>query len=397
MPDRKRLLLITNRFHPQLGGAEFNIFMQAQELAKHLEVDVFTPFRDRDPKREQVGKVTIVRGFNLRNARREYPYIKTETLCPEVFFKTLLGGYDVVHCFPALCRNNAMALLAAQTRGIPVFLSNFDLVDYVAQLANGRTIESILQGLSVSDRSAAFLKRFSAIFTISNRETDVFKEVNPNTFLSTVPIVLDEYEAEVDATAFRNRYGIAPGVPLVLCLGRVSRIKGQDVLVKALPMLRKRLPDFHVLIVGRTDYEPQYLKQMQEFLQQNGLDEQVTFTGGIPREDVIAALKSCDVHVLPVRFMNSGAVVVETWAARRPVLHSDMIDPCYVVEGENGYTFRSEDAGELCEKLVQMLQNPAHCDTMGAKGRQLVEEKFLYPHLIQQYLDAYAKFGGVSV
>ena len=94
--------------------------------------------------------------------------------------------------------------------------------------------------------------------------------------------------------------------------------------------------------------------------------------------------------------MNSGAVVVETWAARKPVLHSDMIDPCYVVEGENGFTFKSEDTEDLCDKLVRLLQDRELCDNMGANGRRLVEEKFLYPHLIQQYMDAYREYGSVT-
>lgn len=397
MSGKKRLLLITNRFHPQLGGAEFNIFLQARELSKHFDVDVFTPMRDRDQRRETIDAVRITRGFNLRNLSREYPYLRSETLCPEVFFKTLLGRYDVVHCFPALCRNNIMALIAARLRGIPTFMSNFDLVDYVALLESGQSIASILDGLAISAKKAYFLKRFSAIFTISNRETNLIKVANPNTFLSTVPILTEEFEQDVDINDFKKRYGIHPDVPLVLCLGRVARIKGQDILVRALPALRKRIKDFQVLIVGRTDYEPEYLAEMNAFIEQEGLQNQVTFTGGVPREDVIGALKACDVHVLPVRFMNSGAVVVETWAARKPVLHSDMIDPCYVVEGENGFTFKSEDTQDLCDKLVPMLQDSELRHTMGESGRRLLEQKFLYPQLIRQYMDAYREYGGVAL
>jgi len=236
----------------------------------------------------------------------------------------------------------------------------------------------------------------SAIFTISVGETNIIEQANPNTFLSTVPIVLDEYEQDVDVSDFKKRYGVPDDVPVILCLGRVARLKGQDLLVRALPLLRERIEQFHVLIVGRTDYEPEYLAGMEDFIGQNNLRGRVTFTGGVPREDVIAALKACDAHVVPVRFMNSGAVVVETWAARKPVLHSDMVDPCYVVEGENGYTFRSEDTEDLCEKLVLMLRDEELRRKMGIAGRRLVEEKFLYPHLIQQYLDAYREYGGVT-
>jgi glycosyltransferase involved in cell wall biosynthesis len=397
MCTKKRLLVVTNRFYPQVGGAEITAFLQSQELGKHFEVNVFTPMRDSDARHEQVDSVRITRGFNLRNLSKAYPDLKSETLCPGVFLKTLLGRYDVVHCYPALSRNNIMALVAAKLRRIPIFMSNFDLIDYRPFLEDNEPIRPKLDQMTLSTKKKYLLSKFNAIFTISNRETNLIREANPNTFLSTVPIVLDEYEQDVDIDDFKKRYKVRPDVPLILCLGRVAKLKGQDILVKALPLLREKSGDFQVLIVGRTDYEPDYLAEMQTFVEREGLQQHVTFTGGVPRKDVIGALKACDVHVLPVRFMNSGAVVVETWAARKPVLHSDMIDPCYVVEGENGFTFKSEDIQDLCDKLAPMLQDRELCQTMGVNGRRLVEEKFLYPHLIRQYLDAYRHYGGVTV
>ena len=394
-PRKMRLLIVTNRFHPELGGAEWNIFLQSQELSKHFDVDVFTPLRDQYARRERIGLVKITRGIDLRNLSRVFPNLKSETLCPGVFFKSLLGSYDVVHCFPGLSRNIVMSLVAAKARHTPIVLSNFDLVDYRPMIESGRPIKPELDKMTLSSKKKYLLGKFNAIFTISGRETVLIREANPNTFLSTVPIVLDEFKEETDVDGFRNRYGVPSGVPLILCLGRVAKLKGQDVLVKALPRLRERVGDFRVLVVGRTDYEPAYLAEMKAFIEEHGFQEQVTFAGGVPREDVIAALKSCDVHVLPVRFMNSGAVVVETWAARRPVLQSDMVDPCYVVEGENGFTFKSEDPQDLCDKLVLMLQDRELRINMGVNGRRLVEQRFLYPHLIQQYMEAYREYGGV--
>jgi glycosyltransferase involved in cell wall biosynthesis len=397
MPPTKRLLIVTNRFHPQVGGAEFNILQQARALSEHFAVDVFTPMRDRNPRREVLDGVSITRGFNFKNLGRRYPDLNPEAICPEVFFKTLLGGYDVVHCFPALNRNNIMALTAAKLRGIPVFLSMFDLDDYATLLDGGIPLDRIFQNqVNMAAKWRPFFRKFNGIFTISTRETANIKTVNENTFLSTVPILIDEYDQSIDVDDFKKRYQIRPNVPLILCLGRVAHLKGQDVLIRALPRLRERFPDAQALIVGRTDHEPKYFAELQSLVEKEHLQEQVRFTGVVPREDVIAALKACDVHVLPVRFMNSGAVVIETWAANKPVLHSDAIDPCYVVEGENGYTFHSEDAQDLCDKLVSMLENPGLCADMGASGRKLVEDKFLYPHLIRQYMEAYRDLGGVE-
>jgi len=390
MPPTKRLLIVTNRFHPQVGGAEFNILQQALELSKHFRVDVFTPKRERDPRHEVKDSISITRGFNLRNWPRTYPDLNPETFCPGIFFKILFGRYDVVHCFPSLNRNNIMALVAAKIRGIPVFMSMFDLDDYASLLEHGLSLQQIFENqVNMASKWRPFFRKFDGIFTISTRETANIKTVNENTALSTVPILIDEYDADVDIEDFKKRHNVRPNVPLILCLGRVAHLKGQDVLIDALTRLRGKLTDFQLLVVGRIDHEPEYFADLQARVKTESLDQHVTFTGVVPREDVIGALKACDVHVLPVRFMNSGAVVIETWAAGKPVLHSDAIDPCYVIEGENGFTFESENAEDLCDKLVTMIEHQQLRDDMGANGRRLVEEKFLYPHLIEQYMNAY--------
>jgi phosphatidylinositol alpha-1,6-mannosyltransferase len=215
--------------------------------------------------------------------------------------------------------------------------------------------------------------------------------------LSTVPIQLDEYDQDIQVDTFRAKYGLDEDTPIILCLSRVAQIKGQDILVNAVPLLKERLKKFCVLIVGRSDYEPEYTRQMQGFVRQHQVEEYVQFIGGVPRQDALAALRACAVHVLPMRFMNSGAVVIETWASHRPVLQSTRIDPVYVDENENGLTFDIDRPEELVDKIVRLINDPALCQRMGANGRRLVEQKFLYPHLIAQYMEAYRTDGGVEV
>lgn len=391
---RKRIAVVTNRFYPQFGGAEHTILYTLEELSKHCEIDVLTPLRDRDPKRETLDGMRIFRYWDAHNPWNRLPNLQASlTMCPSVFHRVLLGGYDLVHCFPAVNRNNILALAAARLRGIPAFLTNYDLFDYSQLLSGGDFDAAAYERLKIGARQKDHLKKFNGIFTIAERETRLLEAVNPNTFLSTVPIKLDEWDEEHDTAAFRKKYDIAPDVDIVLCLSRVAQVKGQDMLLKAVPSLRRRAKNFVVLIVGKTDFEPEFVEGMRTFIAENDLGGIVKLTGGLPREDVLAAVKACAVHVLPMRFMNSGAVVVETWAAHRPVIQSTGIDPVYVEEGVNGHVFDKDDPEELAAKIEQVLQDPAAQDEMGRKGRRLVESKFLYSHLVDQYLTAYRELG----
>ena len=89
--------------------------------------------------------------------------------------------------------------------------------------------------------------------------------------------------------------------------------------------------------------------------------------------------------------MNSGAVVVESWADGIPVLQSDAVDPNLVVEEQNGYLFHREDIEELATKMVTACQNRSRLPKMGLADRLLVLEKFTYGNLIKTYETIYDK------
>ncbi|MFC1735275.1 glycosyltransferase family 4 protein [Candidatus Hydrogenedentota bacterium] len=396
MPGKKKLLIITNRFYPQIGGAELNIFYQAQELSKHFYVDVLTPIRDKDRRRESTSDMSILRARNLRNPFNRFPYLSSRTLCPSVATRVFLGKYDVIHCFPALNHNNMIALFLARLKGTPIFLSNFDAFDYADLLNKGMHLTQFAN-LSLSQRQTYSLSKFNAIFTISQKETSLLRMANPNTFLSTVPINLDEYTKEVDVEELRKSLGIVESQKVILCLSRVSYIKGQDILLKTVPELKKKLENFVVVFVGRVDYEPDFFNEMKTFVRANGLEKNVIFTGPLSRDNVLAALRMCDVHVLPMRFMNSGAINSETWASGNPIIQSRSVDPNYVEEGVNGFTFDVGDNASLIDKILQILNNPELGRQMGENGKKLAMEKFTYPYLIKQYIDAYHIHGGIDL
>jgi len=245
--------------------------------------------------------------------------------------------------------------------------------------------------LPLSKLHRLFLKHFNAVFTISERETRVIQRYNANTYLSKVPVDLSELQLSVDLDDFRQRYGIPKDKRIILDLGRVDPVKGQDILVNIMPEVHKRLPDVILLLVGRHDFHPKFYAKMQDFIAQNKLEDVVKFTGGIAREDVVAALHACSLHVFPMRFENSGAVVVDTWACKRPVLQSLHVDPNFVEEGVNGYTYSIDDPEDMVDKIVRMMDDPKTCTQMGEAGYRMVVDGFQYKHLVAQQMGLYDK------
>ena len=384
-----KIAVVLNRFYPEVGGAETNLFFQVRELSKRHQVTVFTPRRlPETPPSETIGAFAVRR---LKDIRNRLPNIGRDTFMPGIFFRILFGRFDVVMAFPALNHNNMLALLAAKLRRIPFVLCSFDLLDYAEiEKKTGKIDPHCLEHYTPNRLRRKLFGWCDHIFAISNREMRVFRRYNRHVSFSPVPVETSEYEAAVDRAAFRRRFGIAEDAMVFLALGRVSRIKGQDIAVAAFIKAAPKMPGAVLVIVGRSDYEPEFLDGIRSAIRAAKLEDRVIFTGMIPREDVIGFLKTSDVMLAPVRFMNSGAVIVEAWAAGTPVIQSDAVDPDLIDPGVNGWRFASEQPDELAARLIESFERREKLPEMGQKGREKVLDGFTYPKLVAIYEETFA-------
>lgn len=392
MEKKLKIALVLNRFYPEIGGAETNLYFQATHMAKKYDVTVFSPKRLSDEKaKDSINGFSIGRLKDFLNLKNKFPNIKMNTLMLGVFFKILFGKFDVVQAFPAMNYNNMLALIAAKIRGIPFVLCSFDLLDYAGMLSSfDRIDDDTFNSHLPSKNKCRLFSMCDCICAIANREIDFFKKYNKYVVFTPVPIQTAEYAApcEIDV---RKKYNVSKNDMLFFCVGRVSKIKGQDIAVKAFCKAAKKIPNAKLAIVGRTDYEPSFLEAMKEEIKKNNLEDRIFFTGSLDRPEVVAFLKQGDVHIIPVRFMNAGAVVVETWAAGNTLIQSDVVDPNLIIHGVNGYNFKSENVDDLAEKIELACANKDSLKQMAQVGKERVLKEFTYENLMDIYQKIYDK------
>lgn len=387
---RLKIALVLNRFYPEVGGAEINLYYQAKNLAKIYDVTIFTPRRlEETPAVEEFDGFKVRRLYDILNPFSKFPNIKSKALMPSIFTKIFFGDFDVVQVFPSLNYSNILAFIAAKLSGKHYLFCSFDFLDYatIIKQSDGKIDCEMIKKYIPNRREKFILKRCSHIFGISNREMDFFREFNENVSYSPVPVLTDEYEKDVPSP--RRRYNITDDEFVFMCLGRVSSIKAQDLALDSFVKIKDEIPNSKLVIVGRDDYEPEYIAKMKDVIKENNLENRVIFTGMVERDEVIGWLRYCNIHVIPVRFMNSGAVVVETWAAGSPVIQSDAVDPNYVLEGENGYLFSREDVDSLAFKMIKAYENRDKFSQMSQKGREYVLKNLTYDNLTGIYTDVY--------
>jgi phosphatidyl-myo-inositol dimannoside synthase len=201
---------------------------------------------------------------------------------------------------------------------------------------------------------------------------------------------VDAYHPDVDGGEVRARHGLADR-PVVVCVSRLVPRKGQDALIRALPAVRRRVPDAALLVVGGGPHRATLERQAREA----GVAEHVVFTGSVPWPDLPAHYAAGDVYAMPCRTRNGGLdveglgiVYLEASAAGLPVVAgSSGGAPDAVCEGETGYVVDGRDPAALADRVSTLLADPALARRMGAAGRRWVEREWRWETQAQRMAD----------
>ncbi|OKK06799.1 alpha-(1-2)-phosphatidylinositol mannosyltransferase [Streptomyces sp. CB03234] len=183
----------------------------------------------------------------------------------------------------------------------------------------------------------------------------------------------------LDAGPVRRRYGLGDA-PVVLCAARLVARKGQDILIRALPAVRERVPGVRLLLVGSGPYE----SRLRRLTAEHGVTGAVVFAGGQAHAELPSFYAAADVFAMPCRSRKRGLeveglgiVYLEAAAAGLPALVGDSGGaPDAVRDGETGHVVDGRDAEAVTERLVELLRDRQLARVMGAKGRNWVREEW---------------------
>jgi glycosyltransferase involved in cell wall biosynthesis len=170
--------------------------------------------------------------------------------------------------------------------------------------------------------------------------------------------------------ALRTAWGLPEGPPIIMLPARVTRWKGQMVLVEAMA----RLPgDSLALLVGDAEERPAFRAELEARIESLGLKDRVRLVGHA--NDMPAALMLADVVVHASTDAEAfGRTVIEAQAMARPVIASDLGAPRETVaEGVTGWRTPPGDAAALADAIGKTLSLPAEeRAALGARARAAV-------------------------
>ncbi|MCD0444488.1 glycosyltransferase family 4 protein [Glycomyces sp. A-F 0318] len=190
----------------------------------------------------------------------------------------------------------------------------------------------------------------------------------------TFGIDAETFHPGVDGSPVRRRHGLE-GLPVIVCVSRLVPRKGQDMLIAALPQVRRRLGrDVRLLVVGQGPYG----HRLRAMAREHGVADAVVFTGGVPEHELAAHFAAGDVFAMPCRTRRRGldveglgAVFLEAAASGLPVIAGDSGGaPDTVLHGRSGWVVDGRDTAEIARRLVQVLGDPPLARRLGAASRE---------------------------
>ncbi|MCZ0728013.1 glycosyltransferase family 4 protein [Mycolicibacterium iranicum] len=192
---------------------------------------------------------------------------------------------------------------------------------------------------------------------------------------------------EVARAELRARYGLGSR-PVVVCLSRLVPRKGQDMLIRALPAIRQRVPGAALVIVGGGPYRTSLHRLAHTF----GVAEHVVFTDGVPGDELPAHHAMADVFAMPCRTRGSGLdveglgiVYLEASSVGVPVVAGRSGGaPETVVDGETGHVVDGWDVGAIAAAVGNLLADPARAAEMGAAGRRWAVDNWQWSRQAQR-------------
>ena len=388
------IVAMSGIYPASIGGPEVYIYYLSRELAsQHNELHIFTRVENRTDLSklkqisEEVSNVQIypiAMKYNISDLLN-FPKFLCQFKKITQIFKKVVKKLDVIHYnAPPVDIAFIFALIAKQHSKIQTYFLHHGLFaemgDILSNYGMPAQFEIIFQNLF---RFLAKLKSFTRVIV-------------PNTYALNLALKNGVPKAQT----FRIRVGVdiskfqkaAPfslqGKPKILFVGRLAKIKGINVLLKAFNKLLLKYPQSILYIIGKGEYRP-YLEQLAKKL---NIKKSVRFLGFVPDDDLPRYFKSCDIFVVPSFRENQPITILEAMASQSPVIATNIEGIDEVIKHEeNGLLVPKNDVDALATEIIRLLEDKLLYDALSKNAFTTVEKNHSYKHIGSKFIELFEK------
>lgn len=388
MPRHYKILMVSNRYLPIVGGAE----RQASQLIAQLQarghtvrlvtrrIDVSLPQED------------MIQGVPIR---RLSPVGLSHWANVLIVFRLFLflvvnaRTYDIIHCH-TLGPVGLAAILAHIITHKPVILKIALQGDVIRDDGTRSRYSLFVRHVLIPSWLWRFiLNRASAIIAISQALYDEAKGFGiQNVVMIPNGVDIARFSA-ITRTQARERLGLADDQRYLLFTGRLIRLKRVDVLLDAMPRILVEYPNCHALIVGSGEHQ----KDSSEFAlhaqaERLNITEHVHFLG--LRDDIPLLLRAADVYVFTSEKEGLPNAILEAAAAGLPIVATRIDGVTDILDDTCAWLVPVGDVTALAQAVNDVLHDESQAQARANHAYQHIVSAFSIQAVAQRYETLYA-------
>ena len=355
----------------QFGGIMFLSLDIAKELSRNgHEVTIFTTdmdfannaktFNKKLPRKEKIQDFFI-------NRSHVWFSIQLFFINPSIYFQMKKEKFDVIHTIGIRSFQSFIAAIIARKKNIPLVISDQGGLTTHPELKSNST-KRILS--KIQQPLIKFIINTSRKISVPNDyEKKIFEQ-----FCESSKIVTIRNGINLDIMNFKNfdfkkKYNIK--TDFILFLGRFTKIKGIDLLLNAIGLI-KDMPEFEKIILVIMGVDFGFQKIMYRMIDDLKISNKILIITNPAREDVIQAYRESKFLVLPSRWELSPLTHLEAFAFRKAVISTDVHGIPYTMKHNEHGLLIKPNAKFLGEAIIELLNNEKMCDNFGQAGFDLV-------------------------
>ena len=399
-----KVLFLTNEYPPHIyGGAGVHVGYLSRELAKTMPVEV----RCFGDQRLEEGKLKVI-GFELDTSNFTCPKPLRSVFgavrrCTD--FNTANIDADIVHCHTWYTHFGG--ILAKKNYGIPLVITVHSLEPLRPwkreQLAGGYEFSLWVEKTALEMADAVI-----GVSGETKHDIERLFDVDPaHVHVIHNGIDLNQYR-KVDSTAALKRFGIDPNKPYVLFVGRITRQKGFQHLIRAIPFMER---DFQIVLCAAAPDTARMAEEMKVGVewakaQRPGI---VWINEMVDQKTACELYSHAAVFVCPSIYEPFGIINLEAMACETAVVASAVGGIKEVVaDGETGFLVPLEQmkespfeatnpekfARDLAARINQLMRDRQLRERFGKAGRKRAEENFSWAAIAAKTKALYESLNG---
>jgi len=373
----------------QFGGIMFLCLDIAKESSKlGHDVTVFTTDLDfaNNPKtfNKKLPRIEKIQNF-LINRSHSWFSIQLFFVNPGMYFQMNKQNFDVIHTIGIRSFQSLVAAFIAKKKRIPLVISD----------QGGLTTHPDLTSSLTKKFLIALQKPFIKYIINSATKIIVPNDYEKKIFLefcdeSKIKVVQNGINLDIltsKSLNFKKKYDI--NSDFILFLGRFSKIKGLDVLLESINILKDKIDTSKIqFIIMGVDFgfESEMLNMITKFK----LENMIKVIKNPPREDVIQAYRESKFLVYPSRWELSPLTPLEGFAFKKTTISTTAHGiPHTISDNQNCILVEPDNPNLLSESILELINDEKKCEKLGISGYQTVLKTCNSENMVKNILTIY--------